>query len=258
MREAADRRVARDAGLRRRRCGRRRRLAATTPVVLRFFDLERRIADRARSAGRRSRDADERRCVLIVVAPTACQRHLRRSCPTTAGSWHLPSDLRAHRARASATAPLPEPARDTLRLAKSIELLCAHLRAASATTRWCPLDGAGALSRAAMRARIAARAPADRRALAREADARRDRARLRAQPRQADPRLPPTLRLHRRRCDRRARLARRAADAAARPTCRSSSIGYRCGYLNNASFTRAFSRRFGVAPTQLRARGLAA
>lgn len=32
-----------------------------------------------------------------------------------------------------------------------------------------------------------------------------------------------------------------------------SSIGYRCGYLNNASFARAFSRHYGVAPTQYRA-----
>lgn len=32
-----------------------------------------------------------------------------------------------------------------------------------------------------------------------------------------------------------------------------SSIGYKCGYLNNASFARAFSRHFGVAPTMFRA-----
>jgi AraC family transcriptional activator of pyochelin receptor len=31
-----------------------------------------------------------------------------------------------------------------------------------------------------------------------------------------------------------------------------SSIGYRCGYLSNASFTRAFARRFGMAPTEMR------
>ncbi|MDO9369389.1 MAG: AraC family transcriptional regulator, partial [Sphingopyxis sp.] len=37
-----------------------------------------------------------------------------------------------------------------------------------------------------------------------------------------------------------------------------SSIGYRCGYLNNASFTRAFARHFGVAPTRYRAARLAA
>lgn len=37
-----------------------------------------------------------------------------------------------------------------------------------------------------------------------------------------------------------------------------SSIGYRCGYSNNAAFTRAFSRRFGMVPTQVRAAGTAA
>lgn len=31
-----------------------------------------------------------------------------------------------------------------------------------------------------------------------------------------------------------------------------SSVGYRCGYTSNASFTRAFARRFGMTPTQLR------
>jgi AraC family transcriptional regulator, transcriptional activator of the genes for pyochelin and ferripyochelin receptors len=33
-----------------------------------------------------------------------------------------------------------------------------------------------------------------------------------------------------------------------------SSIGYRCGYRSNASFTRAFARRFGMTPTGLRQR----
>ena len=37
-----------------------------------------------------------------------------------------------------------------------------------------------------------------------------------------------------------------------------ASIGFRCGYLNNASFARAFSRRFGLAPTRLRAGSVAA
>lgn len=37
-----------------------------------------------------------------------------------------------------------------------------------------------------------------------------------------------------------------------------SSIGYRCGYLNNASFARAFSRHYGVAPTKCRASRMAA
>ncbi|HET6526987.1 AraC family transcriptional regulator [Sphingopyxis sp.] len=33
-----------------------------------------------------------------------------------------------------------------------------------------------------------------------------------------------------------------------------SSIGYRCGYQSNASFTRAFARRFGMTPTDMRRR----
>lgn len=37
-----------------------------------------------------------------------------------------------------------------------------------------------------------------------------------------------------------------------------SSIGYESGYLNNASFARAFARRFGRSPSDYRAYGIAA
>ncbi|MDX3910319.1 MAG: AraC family transcriptional regulator [Sphingobium sp.] len=37
-----------------------------------------------------------------------------------------------------------------------------------------------------------------------------------------------------------------------------SSVGYESGYLNNASFTRAFGRRFGMAPSDYRAGRMAA
>jgi AraC family transcriptional activator of pyochelin receptor len=37
-----------------------------------------------------------------------------------------------------------------------------------------------------------------------------------------------------------------------------SLIGYRTGYLNNASFARAFGRRFGLSPSDFRACGVAA
>ena len=37
-----------------------------------------------------------------------------------------------------------------------------------------------------------------------------------------------------------------------------SSVGYKAGYLNNASFARAFGRRFGRTPTDFRAQVLAA
>lgn len=37
-----------------------------------------------------------------------------------------------------------------------------------------------------------------------------------------------------------------------------SSVGYENGYINNASFARAFGRRFGISPSDYRARHLAA
>lgn len=37
-----------------------------------------------------------------------------------------------------------------------------------------------------------------------------------------------------------------------------SSVGYACGYLSNASFTRAFSRRYGIVPSRLRSKAMAA
>jgi AraC family transcriptional activator of pyochelin receptor len=33
-----------------------------------------------------------------------------------------------------------------------------------------------------------------------------------------------------------------------------STVGYRCGYTNNASFSRAFTRRFGMTPSTMRRR----
>jgi AraC family transcriptional activator of pyochelin receptor len=37
-----------------------------------------------------------------------------------------------------------------------------------------------------------------------------------------------------------------------------AAIGFQCGYRNNAAFTRAFTRHYGVAPTLLRAGAAAA
>jgi len=50
------------------------------------------------------------------------------------------------------------------------------------------------------------------------------------------------------------RLSKAAADlrSTSRPV---SSIGYGAGYLNNASFARAFTKRFGVCPTSYRRAG---
>ena len=50
-------------------------------------------------------------------------------------------------------------------------------------------------------------------------------------------------------CERRLEQARRALLITDLPV---GLIGYKSGYLNNASFTRAFGRRFGVSPSELR------
>ena len=55
--------------------------------------------------------------------------------------------------------------------------------------------------------------------------------------------------------DRRLAEARRQLLATDLPV---SVIGYRTGYSNNASFTRAFGRRFGISPSELRNSGVAA
>ncbi len=166
-----------------------------------------------------------------------------------AGLWHLPSEVRAI-ALAIRDCALPSPACETLRLAKSIELLCAVF-ATSGDGALVPVDGAGALSAVDAGRIVAARRMIDEQwheKLTLEGIAR-------------------ACGINRAKLTRgfRAMFASSIADAiaerrlgGARTMLLSTdlpvaSVGYACGYLNNASFTRAFSRRFGVAPTQLRA-----
>ena len=151
--------------------------------------------------------------------------------------------------------PLPEPARATLRLAKCIELLCATF-AGIHGAGLLPAAGTGALSE-----RDAARLAAARRLvdehwqekLTLDGIARAcglNRAKLTRGFRQTfGSTVADAI------TDRRLQGAHRLLLATDLPV---SSIGYRCGYSNNASFTRAFSRRYGVAPTRLRAMEIAA
>jgi len=191
--------------------------------------------------------------VILVVSAAACRR-LFGASPAAPGCWYLPADL-ALLAIAIRDCPLPEPARATLRLAKCIELLCATF-AGFHGAGLLPAAGNGAVSE-------------------------RDAARLAAARRLVDERWQEKLTLDgiARACglnrakltrgfrqtfgstvadaitDRRLQGAHRLLLATDLPV---SSIGYRCGYSNNASFTRAFSRRFGMAPTRLRATEAAA
>ncbi|SFP47313.1 helix-turn-helix domain-containing protein [Sphingomonas rubra] len=191
--------------------------------------------------------------IVLAVKADACRR-IFGFVPASPGCWHLPADL-AHLAVAIRDCPLPGPACATLRLAKSIELLCATFETLARETL-ISADRAGALSE-------------------------RDAARLAAARRLVDERWQEKLTLDgiARACGlNRAKLTRgfrqafgsTVADAIAQRRLQGahslllatdlpvSSIGYQCGYSNNASFTRAFSRRYGVAPTRLRAGGAAA
>lgn len=191
--------------------------------------------------------------IAFVVTAQACDR-IFGGAPSEAAGWHLPADLRAIALAIRQVRSLGN-ATTTLRLAKCIELLCVTFERLGDGTL-IPADGSGALS-AAEAQRIA--------------DARR----------LIDEHWNEKLTLDSisRACGlNRAKLARgfrsmfamSVADAIADRRLGGardlllatdlpiSSIGYRCGYLNNASFTRAFSRRFGQAPTQFRSRQMAA
>lgn len=191
--------------------------------------------------------------VVLQVAAEACHR-TSGALPPAPGCWHLPADL-ALLAVAIRDCPLPEPARATLRLAKCIELLCATFVSIDSDTL-VPAHGTGALTE-------------------------RDAARLATARRLVDERWQEKLTLDgiARACGlNRAKLTRgfrqtfgsTVADAIADRRLQGahslllatdlpvSSIGYRCGYSNNASFSRAFARRYGVAPTRLRAMQVAA
>lgn len=169
------------------------------------------------------------------------------------GASHLPSELRTialaiHRCSLSGEALL------VYRLGKSIELFCETLRLA-AEGALVPL-APGGLSMADARRLAAARRMIDERwseKLTLDAIARAcglNRAKLTEGYRQMfGTTIAEAL------AEQRLHHASRMLLTTDLPI---SSIGYENGYLNNASFARAFSRRFGVTPSGFRACGVAA
>jgi AraC family transcriptional activator of pyochelin receptor len=169
-------------------------------------------------------------------------------------AFHLPNDLRAIAAALREPPASPE-ARTTYRLAKSIELLCETIRVFGERSL-VALVHDGALSAADSRRIVAARQMIDERwneKLTLDAIARAcglNRAKLTRGFRELyDCSIAEAL------ADRRLSEARRLLLTTDLPV---SLVGYETGYLNNASFSRAFGRHFGRSPSHVRAMGVAA
>ncbi|QGN53958.1 helix-turn-helix transcriptional regulator [Novosphingobium sp. Gsoil 351] len=191
--------------------------------------------------------------LVFVVARAACAR-LYPDCAFDAGTWHMTSALR-EQAAAILSCEASGEARATLRLARSIELLC-KLHFAKAAGELVPMRGDGMLDEFDLARVVAARRIVDDgwqskltiADLSRQCGINRDK--LVRGFRQAYGATIGEALSERRLGEARTMLLTSDLQVA--------SIGYRCGYLNNASFTRAFTRRFGLAPSALRRTGLAA
>jgi len=169
-------------------------------------------------------------------------------------AFHLPSELRGI-AIALRDAPVSPAAVSTYRLAKSIELLCEVIRLFDADAL-APLAGEGGLSAADTRRVMAARKLIDARwneKLTLDGIAR-------------------ACGLNRAKLTRGFRELFDCSVSEAIAECRLSQasklllttdlpvslVGYEAGYMNNASFARAFGRHFGRTPSHYRAFGMAA
>jgi len=191
---------------------------------------------------------------LVFVARRETGRRLFPNAPAEPGAWHMTSGLRDLAASILSCEAHGE-ARTTLRLARSIELFC-QLHAALADGALIPAHGRCDLgefdlARIAAARRILDDAWRDKLTiadLARRCGINRDKL-ARGFRHAYGSTIAETL------SERRLGEARTLLLTSDLPV---SSVGYRCGYLNNAAFTRAFSRRFGVVPSTLRRSGIAA
>ncbi len=192
--------------------------------------------------------------LVLIVSASALVRLFGALPEGRESCFHITKELREI-ALSIRDCAFAEGAREPYRLAKSIELLCETLRLIGQDAL-VPALGESPLSEEDSRRILAARAMIEERwaekltldALARACGI--NRAKLTRGFREMfDCSIADAL------AERRLEGAKRMLLSTDLPI---ASIGYRCGYLNNASFTRAFARRFGVAPTQYRAGRLAA
>ena len=194
-------------------------------------------------------------CIVLLVA-TAVLVRMGSALPGAHDrhSFHMPSELRAI-ALAIRDCETHGEAGDLYRAAKAVELLCDTLRLRDADLLQ-PLAANGMLSRAHSLRIMAARRVVDERwneklsldriaalcGLNRESLTRGFREMFDCSVAEA--------------------IAERRLSEASRMLLTTdlpvASVGYESGYGNNASFARAFGRRFGLSPSHYRARRLAA
>ena len=193
------------------------------------------------------------RSLSCVVARSALDRLFGWAAQGDA-CYHLATALRAI-ALAIAECPFGAAVRETYRAGKAIELLCETMKALT-DDALIPVAGESAMSQADSRRLVEARRIIDEQwsekltldSLARACGL--NRAKLTRGFRELY------------RCTVAEAIAERRLIEASRKLLTTdlpvSSIGYASGYLNNASFSRAFGRRFGVSPSEYRGCAVAA
>lgn len=185
--------------------------------------------------------------IVFAISEGECQR-LFGLLPKDGGRWYLPANLRGL-GRAVVAVEGEGAVPEMLRVARSMELLC-QLFAALQTNAMVEVGGVTTLSEQDITRIAAAHQMVNERwqeKLTVGSVARRcglSKAKLTYGFRELyQCTVPEAV------SERRLEHAKRLLAQSDLPI---SSIGYRCGYMSNASFTRAFARRFGMAPTEMR------
>jgi len=227
------------------------RIEGALPVepVLLHFDLGEQPLVRIRP---QAQDMAADGGITLLVSRIACARLFAHD--GNEGDYHLPSELRLI-ALAIRDCAMEASARTTYRGCKAVELFCETFRLLKSEAL-VPAREDGALSLADARRLVAARRLIDEQwqekltidLIARSCGLNRVKL-SRGFRAMFDCTVATAL------AERRLHEASRMLRTTDRPI---SSIGYDSGYLNNAAFSRAFARRFGLSPSDYRAARIAA
>ena len=223
------------------------------PVVFHFVGLADGVSPRLHFRESCDLGGLETAPLVFIVSRDACAR-LFAQRPEGEQSWHLSAGL-VTLAQSVVGCEAQGEARTTLQLARSIELLC-QIHAALAGGALVPVEGECSLTERDVARVASARRLLDQRwaekltvaELSRAAGVNRDKL-ARGFRDLYGATISEIL------TERRLSEARRLLLASDLPV---ATVAYRCSYLNNAAFTRAFTRRFGLAPREFRRLRIAA